>query len=289
MNIVEAGALGDFDITRRLSKEEVFSIITMPEIEHICRERGEEPVLTHDQTAIEIKIGNWFYYKLRDRRFDGPQWKATKLTSWPYNQSCDIAPENSIEESTYWLNPAFGLEERFAAPVCDFIRDPFAALPFENPTRENLMRWSFLYSDVVSNIKFVYPGFFFIQNIPKLRATIFQRSKEVLKNAGYTHLSAVPTWFHTAGMYEHLGFTFQDATDQHQFEKLKDALQQTFQHPIRQSWQVVYQFWAQLVEQSGYNPEKLGYPNPVVRDGDAHLLLYPLSPTHNVWMNYKLT
>jgi hypothetical protein len=78
----------------KIGKKDFLNICLNSGIENFFPRGDFEYRLEEDETAVSLSIVDkdgqrWFYYKLRDRSFDGPQWFPTPLTSWSYNYPSD--------------------------------------------------------------------------------------------------------------------------------------------------------------------------------------------------------
>lgn len=271
------------------TEEDMRYIISNPRVAEICRETGEQPLYESDQTAAQVTIGDWFLYKLRDRRQDGPLSSQTLLTQWSYKHPDDTCFDGpAIEESTYWLDPRTKITEKFNTEDARFIINPFKELPINDPSSRNLEEWLETWEKLMENPYLVYPGQYAFENIPGLRRQILDRSKDVLQQEGYKYLDAIPTWIHNAGQYEHLGFSFLYDRDRESVGRLAKSLPvEDRDSRIIISWIVVRQFWAALAQQQGLKPEEFVADDYILRDEDGALLLYPLTPERNLWMRTK--
>lgn len=251
-----------------------------------------------DDSAVEVQIGDWFVYKLRDRFRDGPGWQQDKLTQWPYDSLTDRPVERySVEESTYWLDPNYPLARHFSPSQSAFIANPFDAIPYADPSAEKLQDWHNTFDELMNRRDTPPPGHFSLKNIPGVRRELLSASASILKDLGYCELTAVPSWLHTSSMYQHLGFHLQNMRDMAALGELHHNLhrhreirtENPFQPDSFSSWLAVYQYFAGLAEEQGYPPESFaGSDKYVLRSENGTIVTYPLAPQHNVWMRKEL-
>lgn len=274
--------------------EELQKVLWCPAIEDIFRETGSRIILESDEVSAQVKIVKgdltWFRYKLRDRRFDGPEWKTTPLTDWTYGGQDDkFTLGSAVEESVYCLDPRYPLTNEFSESQSAFTKNPFEALPFENPAKENLAAWLRRWQEIFSKKKPPFPGYFAIQNIPGARKHIHESVAPFLKQRGYDYLTAVPTWWHTARICGHLGFSYQYDCDRIIMEKLNLILpSETDVFRRKSSWVVMLQFWAEVAEKAGFAAEDFVEKRFILRDESGKIMTFPLSPERNLWMLCKL-
>ena len=275
--------------------EELLEIICIPSVEAIVKETGSTILLDADEQAAQISITDaqgspWFLYKLRERTHDGPGWKPTRLTTWAYDKPVDtFFLGHAVEESTYWLDPRHPLTEVFTLEESAFVRDPFAALEGLKDTTSGLIEWISLWKRLAFLDQSIYPGYFMRHKIPGLRAHILQQTEHVLFQKGYEYLTAVPTWYHTAHLYEHFQFSYQYHDDGNLIHRLSQQINQAVPGSLTiKSWVVMAQFWAQACEEKGLTPENFLNPQYLMRHEDGTIQTYPLSPERNIWMYKKL-
>lgn len=255
---------------------------------------AETDSIVHSDTdgqayKLSIKQGDieWFLYKLRKRDADGPGWKPGRLTDWDYSGLYDIFPHRAVEESTYWLDPREPLEVIFTREQARFIRNPFECLEECNSPRD-LEVWNTMFTSLFDHPSLPFPGFFAQKKIPGLRRYILDLSVSSLRAIQVTHLTAVPTWFHTSQLYEHLGFTYVYNEDALAMEQLIDGLKRfSKETKVQLSWRVMRQFWIEKARQYGLSFSSL-VPNELV-DVQGATLLYPLTPERNIWMQYLIS
>ncbi|MEK7066695.1 MAG: hypothetical protein AAB965_03965 [Patescibacteria group bacterium] len=272
--------------------------IWSPELEAVFQNTKSQIIYEEDESSVQVRLVcegvTWMKYRLRDRTLDGPGWKPTVLVDWDYSREVDrFTLGRCVEESVYCLDPRFPLTRVFSKKEADFIRNPFALMPFDEPTEENLRGWLRKWKKAYIIGDTPFPGYFSLRNIPGARGKIATGVSEFLKSKGYEYLSAVPTWWHIANMLRyHFGFKYVNGEDESKMELLRMRL------PIlgndesarrRLSWVVMLQFWVSLVEASGFSPEGLGLnPSFILRDDDDKILTFPLSPERNLWMVKKI-
>jgi len=280
----ESQTPGPYEIT----PEDVTSLIMVPRVEEMVRKEGHTVIEKSDRYTSLSQVCNgipYLTYKLRDRRDDGIEWRQTELVDWHYGGPEDLPPKGrTIEESIYMLDPNFPLSDIFTPQEAVFISNPFAALPYHCPTEENLIKYFQQWCNIVTHDEVVYPRYFTRKNIPGLYHEIHERSTKLLKERGFNYLSAVPTWFHIAKLYEQLGFEYFDDNDAGQIKLLTDKVSYKTGHERRiSSWIITLQYWAKLTESVGWDPEQIAGEN-VLRGKSGEILTFPLAPEHNLWM-----
>jgi len=282
-----------FNIT---PEELVEVIMSCSRIKEIFDSTGSKVVLESDQVSSQIKLihegTSWLRYKLRDRGFDGSNWQPTPLTDWSYGGSDDVFTQGTaVEESIYCLDPRYALEDSFTKEQAQFIANPFEELPYSNPTKSALVKWLERWKNIVVIEGAPFPGYFCLKNIPGARRRIHNNVLSFLKKKRYEYLTAVPTWWHIARMLEHLGFKYQFKKDALILDELNKRLPSTDLNKIQKSsWIAMLQFWAQLVEESGFIPEEDFDIDSglILRDGLGSLMTFPLSPQRNLWQMIKV-
>jgi hypothetical protein len=276
-----------YPIRKSIGMDHVGRIVLGKRVEEVVRHTGDRVYFEQDDQAVQVKIGNWFSYKLRDRSQDGPGWQAGRLTEWPYDKEVDKVVVPSVEESTYWLDPRGCLSRKYSPEEQSFITNPFEALPDEQSSRSELINWNVQWERLIQDSEVPFPGYFSDRTIPGLRRQILERSIGVLGELGYAQLTAVPTWFHVAEMYKHLGFKYTFDEDEERVGQLRERLpHRTIRDRVVSSWTVMRQFWAEVAEKQGIEPEILIRSGKILRDQKGELLTYPLTPERNLWM-YK--
>ncbi|MEK9132632.1 MAG: hypothetical protein AAB606_02930 [Patescibacteria group bacterium] len=280
-----------------ISPDEIMDVILQSEIKEVFDETKSQLLLETDEVSAQIKLIHkgrpWLRYKLRDRRFDGPGWKPSPLTDWTYGGADDkfTLGGRAVEESVYCLDPRYPLTDRFPPFEAAFITNPFEHLPFDDPQHSHLAKWVDNWLSVRMKEKLVaFPGFFLLTHIPGVRKFIHNQVIALLKQKGYDYLTAVPTWWHTARICEHLGFIFQNERDRAIMDKLNARLPSgTPRDRCNSSWVVMLQFWAELAEKNGIRPESfLPDKDLIIRDESGRIITFPLSPEKNLWMTFKL-
>lgn len=281
----------------RVISEDLINAIWSPRLEEICNETKSEIIVEEDRSCVQIRLVSsdqtWFKYRLRDRSFDGLEWKATPLVDWQYDGVRDSFPASAVEESIYCLDPRYALTSVFSEEIADFIKNPFEVLPYSAPSEDNLRDWLRKWQFVFSSENILYPGYFAMKNIPWTRKKIHKNVLQVLKTADYDYLTAVPTWWHTVSIYTHLGFKFLYPADQLRIEDIGRLLtikeDDTEICRRQSSWIVMLQFWAEIVVKCGLKPEDFGVlKKHIFRDSEGKILTFPLTPKNNLWLFYKV-
>ncbi|MBU1179323.1 hypothetical protein KJ885_00070, partial [Patescibacteria group bacterium] len=203
----------------RITKDDLYRIVWCAEIEKIFQESKSTMILEEDSVSVQIKLlckGRiWLRYKLRDRSFDGPNWQSSPLTDWNYGGPDDeFILGSALEESIYCLDPRYALESMFSESQAQFIANPFEELPYDCPDEEALLVWLTRWREVFALEKPPFPGYFYLKNISGVRRKIFEKAVRCLNQNGYRYFTAVPTWWHIACMYEHLGLKYQFKEDE---------------------------------------------------------------------------
>jgi hypothetical protein len=271
---------------KRVVISDIEKIVRGTELDQVLIATGSEIAFDQSSTAAQARVESWFYYKLRDRGLDGPGWQTDRLTNWAYDKEVDCTVVPSVEESTYWLDPRGCLSRRYEHVDREFIINPFEALPDENADVDQYIGWNNKWEELMTDHSLPYPGYFSDITIPGLRRQILERSLKVLGDLGYAQLTAVPTWFHIAKMYEHLGFEYNYNSDKEKMDQLSEALSQDgIENKVEKSWVLMRQFWAQQLEgKLGIEPEQLVSKGRILRDVEGRILTYPLTPERNLWM-----
>lgn len=233
----------------------------------------------------------WFFYKLRDRKNDGPTWKPQPLTSWPYNSEIDCEFGKSVERSRYQGNHNFPLSRNFNDEQSKFIVNPFENLPFQDPSKEKLRKWFTLWESVVNSNVIIFPGQFSTQPFPsEISQKIFNNTVALLRKSGYEYLTSVPTYLHVALSNLRQNFRFQFKNDEEKINQILSLLPiNSIENRKFASWLMVFQFWAELVINS--NLKFSEFPNAnkyILYDKNGNILTYPLRPNRNLWMTLKL-
>jgi hypothetical protein len=274
----------------RVTQTEVAHIFEIPQLSELFPSKQHTISLLADTTAIVYKITDrsgfpWLTYKLRDRRYDGPNWFPTPLTNqWGYHEDEDRMQLRAVETSKYWGDPRFPLTDYFPDYLASFIQNPFAALPIEKPNEKNLQNWLTNWKEVYTADHEIYPGQFSLYKISGLNRHVFESNCDLLPRYGYQQLTAVPTWYHVAKINEHFGFRYAQPDDASAMSLLDTAVG-TFGQ--RASWVVMLQFWAELTESAGLLPETMIDSEFILRH-EGKIVTYPLRPDHNVWQIYDL-
>ncbi len=289
------------------------------------------------------------HLKLRDREFDGtleatsPHYLQTiggvaeenipyrsrflGGTNWYYSGERDVPPHKSVEFSIVSSDPTKRLDSRLgmkgealwvpAERLARFIDDPFAFIPFNNPTPSALNEWYTMWWQVANrglrgkSIPFPgqtsengFRGFF--------KHTVAEVS-QLIGDLGYTHLSGVPTWQYVWSLNLANGF-FPDHSDHHEqalsFFTALDEMQ--LPHPGRKrresdrrvghldqkdplrSWLAVLPFamnaQPDFVPHLAIAPELSQGFDTIYQTMHAHLgqpdgsvRSYPLNPANNLW------
>lgn len=279
----------------KIKKEDFLDICSNSGIENFFPRGDFEYRLEEDITAVSLSIVDkdgqrWFYYKLRDRSFDGPQWFPTPLTSWLYNNPSDqFNLGSAVERSRYWGDPNTPLSLCFSYNVATFIINPFEQLPFDNPSEDRLKDWIERWQYVFFHPDAPFPGQFSLNSLNGLSSKIFENTVSLLQANGYQYLTSVPTWLHVALSNLDQGFKFYNPDDERRINAILDQLpHQTLEERKKTSWITLLQFWAELAEKNGINPTDFIDSQFILRDKQGKILTYPLSPRYNLWQIYQI-
>ena len=273
----------------RVQSADLLEVLKHKGLDEVLGAVQEKICVVESGQSCVVQAGDWFYYKLRDRANDGPGWISDSLTDWHYGEMADRVSVPAVEESTYWLDPRGSIRFRYRESDQKFIINPFQALPSLTDEAEGFSKWNSQFERLLADPTVPLPGYFSDISIPGLRRHILDRSLVLLNKLGYAQLTAVPTWFHTALLYEHLGFCFTDQKDKESIEEIKyELLEKRKLDRVSASWQLMRQFWAEIVEQRGEEPEKMITSGFILRNTAGQLITYPLRPERNVWM-YRWT
>jgi len=289
-------------IERNFTLKEFTEIIKKAGVVDFFRDRGdfrlsyeEDPICC--LCRVQDDLGNrWFFYKLRDRRNDGPSFTRSFLTDWDYSDELDVPPSDglTVERSRYQGDPLYPLTNKFSPEIASFIRNPFDALSSID-INDWLEKWRLVFYG--GNI--VFPGQFSLRPFPsEISNKLFELTAILLKGNGYKYLTSVPTFWHGALSNLRQGFRFYREEDERRFqmlfEKLRDlgfSNQQDLIERMKSSWLVMFQFWAEQVESMGERPEsslEAGEKEFIFRDKNGSIITYPLSPERNLWQIMKL-
>lgn len=281
------------------------------------------------------------YFRLRDRRRDGtpastppkllqvigglspdkipPESHELGVDDWYHAAPCDRQPPDrqSVEFSIASANPGWDIltmlrnkqEHLFTDPdkLADFIHDPFAALPVDPNNTEALKIWYRNWWQVVNRglrgKTIPYPGQTALQGYKGFFKHAVARAEQLLYPLGFTHLTAVPTWYYVWALNLAQGFQPDDINTHlaasEFFELVKytpvpDVFKQQRlieygeRHPLL-SWFSVLPF--AMMGNHGYIPE-LGLPSEHERNFNGTVTLakntygnrhYPLLPGKNLW------
>lgn len=139
------------------------------------------------------KIGttNWYYSALEDKIDAGKRGVEFSIVS----SHPDSLIAKKLEVKADKLYSGINLKS-----FAEFIDDPFAFIPFKNPTEENLSLWWKYWFQVVNRGlrgKIIpYPGQTSQNSFNGFFNHILEQSRKLLKSLGFTHLSGVPTWYY---------------------------------------------------------------------------------------------
>jgi len=282
--------------TSTIDPEHIKSIILgIPRIKETFNHGMFDIVTAGDEQTAQVTIGDhrsdqWVLYKLRDRSTDGPGWQESHLSRWPNRHPDDVFTYGkAVEESKYFADPHHPLDERFTDEEARFIENPFEAIPFDNPTMENVKSWYDMMNQILRDPDAPYPGYHCAKSLGGLSKPVLERTIKHVKDFGYDYVTAVPTWFHVAQQYTgSLGFDYVHLQDKERVTEISDRLPQTTtRQKVVASWVVVSQFVHEVVEQQGGKAEEIVDPRIVLRRPDNGILAFPLTPERNLWVARK--
>lgn len=312
----------------------------------IIRDLDNAGIIIQDENAREVSKVNY-----RDRRNDGKR-EATAphllqtigniadedvpdrsrnigATSWYYSSKGDeqIPGRKSVEFSITSSNPTESIADFLehkqdklsvdSKQLASFIDDPFAYIPFSDPSKENVDKWWTLWWHVVQrglrDKKIPYPGQTSRKGFTGFFDHVLESSKDLLNPLGFTHLSGVPSWYYVWQLNMKNGFLPDDPVQHKEagdfFDRLYDLdlpngkkMHQVDYKSGLYSWITVAPFMMQLNPQ--YEPT-LNIDHAFV-NGDFKALYhamqtrfvdlksnevstYPLAPGRNLWHSLDLT
>jgi hypothetical protein len=326
------GAFGLDQTASIMSKEGV------PYTLHFITDRDNRGVILTDKTNKEVVTK----VVLRDRHNDGtleatppkylkmingiqadqipPRSREIGFTNWGYSNPGDKQQRGvrSVELSIVSADPNQALLERlikknrlFVNPVelAHFIDDPFAYIPYEHASAQSIdMWWKYWFQVVDRGIRgksIPQPGQTSQRGFEGFFKNAIEETKKAVREAGYTHLTAVPTWSYVWHSFIENGFLpvdqEQDAQATEFFERIasiklpngESMSSLSPKHPLA-SWLSVAPFMLELNPdhiphlgidpvrearfQSTYNALK-----NAVQSGDC-IKTYPLAPGRNLWL-----
>lgn len=245
------------------------------------------------------------------------------LTGWGYSNPSDQLPPQTkaVELSFYSGNPNFGVQKFWedvrvpdSMSLTNFTVNPFDELP-NQPDPEKIDQWlgNFRYIlnglieiDYRNGIHLPFPGQYATRSINGGVVKNFERSIEpLLKAAGFTHTSLVPTWPHI--WRQHLlesDFRPHNAADADAVDALFQAIGEIDLQGVRvsslpdrlkfkmESWVAQASVMARRLEEFGFIPEehfdRFGLADLVLRNSDRSLVSWPLKPGYNIWLMKEL-
>lgn len=245
----------------------------------------------------EVGFTNWGYSNPGDKQARGQRGVELSIVSADPNQAL---LERLIKKNRLFVNPI---------ELAHFIDDPFAYIPFENASAQSIDTWWKYWFQVVDRgirgKSIPQPGQTSQRGFEGFFKNVVEEAKLAVKEAGYTHLTAVPTWTYVWHSFIENGFV---PVDQAQAKETTEFLERIAsiqlpggeclsslspKHPLA-SWLSVAPFVLALNPdhtphlniddvreerfQSTYNALK-----NAVQSGDT-IKTYPLSPGRNLWL-----
>ena len=291
-----SGEEGALPVIRRFSADQLTAALNHPLIEEVLREVPSSIHLGDDNTAAALEIRTletgrkWFQLKLRDHELDGPNWKATSLSTWQCKSPVDIWAKKAVERSRYILDPRYPLENDLIDPeLVQYVKNPWEHIPYEDPTPEKINSWLDKWKTVVQRNQPIYPGSFYTKHINEYGNFVHQFSVDMLRNLGYEQLTSNPTWYHIAKLNEKRGYSYKERADSEAMAKMDLALSGLSNLDMaRRSWVCTAQYMYQLIEENGQSPEHITQlhgidQSTVLRDTSGRIITYPLFPNKNLW------
>lgn len=330
------GAVGLDQTSSIMSKEGV------PYRVHFITDRDNRGVILTDHTNQQVVTK----VVLRDRHNDGtleatpPKFlkmindipssevparsREIGFTNWGYSNPGDkLSPrQRAVEISIVSADPNRTLLERlikkndlFVNPVelAHFIDDPFAYIPFENADIQSINTWWKYWFQVVDRgirgKSIPQPGQTSERGFEGFFKNAMEEAKHAVKEAGYTHLTAVPTWTYVWHSFIENGF---QPVDQAQEKETTEFLERIAsiqfpsgerlselspKHPLA-SWLSVAPFVLALnpdhmpclnideVREERFQSTYTALKN-AVQSGDT-VKTYPLAPGRNLWLQTKV-
>lgn len=206
------------------------------------------------------------HFKVRDRRFDGPQDYRSPLQAWPYNSEHDIVKHSTVELSTYSRDPGKYINDMELLP---FLHEPFDFI-FDDPNTF-VRLWNRAFHTGY------YPG---QHALPLKDAAWFfvEKSKRRFNNLGYeTALS--PSHYNVVHSALRWGYMFQSSWQRAEFNELERVLSDfSLDETIssqQKSWIVILQKFPSLLKSDISRYWLHGLELPLYYDGNK---------VENIWM-----
>ncbi|MFZ2025747.1 MAG: hypothetical protein WAV30_00475 [Microgenomates group bacterium] len=245
----------------------------------------------------EIGFTNWGYSNPGDKQKKDVRAVELSIVSADPNQAL---LERLIKKNRLFVNPV---------ELAHFIDDPFAYIPFENASPQSIDTWWKYWFQVVDRgirgKSIPQPGQTSQRGFEGFFKNAIEETKHAVKEAGYTHLSAVPTWTYVWHSFIENGFVPVDQAQAKEttefFERIAaiqlpngDSMSSLSpKHPLA-SWLSVAPFVLELnpdhIPCLGIDPvreERFQSTYKALKDavqsGDT-IKTYPLAPGRNLWL-----
>lgn len=239
----------------------------------------------------------------------------------PGRSSVEISRVSSDPEKLIFDGLARKRSLTIAEEIARFIDDPFAALPFNNPSYDELSYWYKLWWSVIDRglggERLAYPGQTSEQGFKNFSPHVLQKLPQLLEPFKYTHISSVPTWLYVWKANINGSGFHPDNIDQHNealdfLERLKNinlpfyinntkvskrARELSEKDPLI-SWLAVAPFALQLdsklhpsvgvKEQDQFDQVFLSIKENLIGQ-DGKIITYPLAPRRNLWHSKKIS
>jgi len=289
---------------------------------HITTERDEDlERVTIDSPTCRAKIA------LRDRSHDAtpdatpPDYlglSGSPVTTeslrhgavdWNYSSAEDEVPPGrmSVEISVGVADKTAMLRDdpRYAV-IAGFVENPFSAMGDTVP-EVWWNNWAHMMGSALEGEAIPFPGQASARSVPGYFSCALAASDEMLKSAGYSHLSAIPTWQHVLEKFGQRGFEVDDSTKHQEYGEFVSAINEaplrigdvttTLSENAENPQAVALRSWASVApfalmqwgpEAAGMHYELAKGLDGALRVGDDKYLHYPLEPGHNLWMSRQV-
>lgn len=241
-------------------------------------------------------------------------------TQLPGRSSVEISRVSSNPEQLIFDELAEERDLVSAAETARFIDDPFAALPFDNPSHDKLSHWYELWWSVMDKglrgRRVAYPGQVSEQGFKNFSPHVLQSLPQLLEPFKYTHISSVPTWLYVWKANINSSGFHPDNMDQHNEvlaflkrvenvelpicvnnTKVSKRVAELSEKDPLISWLAVVPFALQLdsdlhprvdaEQQEQFDQVFLSIKENLIGQ-DGEVVVYPLAPRRNLWHSKKI-
>ncbi len=261
----------------------------------------------YDATAHATPPG----YAALTQSTPSPQSLSRGAVDWNYSGQDDLVPpgRRSVEISVGAEDKMSSLrnDPRYAV-ISGFVENPFAALDYMVPEAWWNV-WSSIVGKGLEGEAIPYPGQTSVRSVPGYFSRALNHSQELLVGAGYTHISAVPTWQHVLQKFAQRGFAIDCPSVQARYEQFADVISvaplpvrdthKTLSDSVGNQSSPAVASWASMAPYAlmQWGPNVGGKARDTVRALDVALQNgesesgyhhFPLLPGHNLWMSKEL-